>query len=153
MAKSKNTYRIYYDIDYIKILYLNFRKLREELIKKYGFVNKQESPEIYEKMNYVMVGKHRIRFDSQRYELFFTSPYSPSCNICGIGGATTYLEKFPNEHVYHINVYGRRGKKEVMLTKDHIIPKAKGGADIMSNYQILCFDCNQEKSDEIWFCT
>lgn len=32
-----------------------------------------------------------------------------------------------------------------MLTKDHIIPKAKGGRDILSNYQTACKVCNEEK--------
>ena len=31
------------------------------------------------------------------------------------------------------------------LTLDHIYPKSKGGANHPANYQILCFDCNQQK--------
>lgn len=33
------------------------------------------------------------------------------------------------------------------LTLDHIIPLAKGGTWEMSNLQLACYQCNQEKSD------
>ena len=38
-------------------------------------------------------------------------------------------------------------KKE--LEVDHIIPIAKGGRHIMTNFQTLCRKCNEKKSDEI----
>ena len=34
------------------------------------------------------------------------------------------------------------------MTKDHVIPKAKGGVDRLRNYQTLCFDCNKKKADK-----
>jgi len=35
-----------------------------------------------------------------------------------------------------------------VLTKDHIIPKAKGGEDVAHNIQPACLLCNQTKSDK-----
>lgn len=35
--------------------------------------------------------------------------------------------------------------KEVLMTKDHIIPKSKGGANDISNYQTMCKRCNEAK--------
>lgn len=37
------------------------------------------------------------------------------------------------------------------LTKDHIIPKAKGGTSDPSNLQILCLFCNQKKAADVLF--
>lgn len=37
--------------------------------------------------------------------------------------------------------------QEVMLTKDHIYPKSKGGLNNIKNYQVLCSRCNSKKSD------
>ncbi|WP_420635223.1 HNH endonuclease [Candidatus Palauibacter sp.] len=38
---------------------------------------------------------------------------------------------------------------EENLQFDHIIPVAKGGGNAMDNIQILCADCNRQKSDSI----
>lgn len=39
--------------------------------------------------------------------------------------------------------------KEVLMTKDHIIPKSKGGADDISNYQTMCERCNEAKGNRL----
>jgi 5-methylcytosine-specific restriction endonuclease McrA len=35
----------------------------------------------------------------------------------------------------------------VMLTRDHIVPKALGGKNISTNMQTLCLPCNASKAD------
>lgn len=35
------------------------------------------------------------------------------------------------------------------LQIDHIVPISKGGRNIESNIQILCFSCNREKSNKL----
>jgi 5-methylcytosine-specific restriction endonuclease McrA len=39
------------------------------------------------------------------------------------------------------------GKTEVMLTVDHIIPKAKSGEDTWENLVTACVECNNRKGD------
>jgi hypothetical protein len=43
---------------------------------------------------------------------------------------------------------GRSAKDGAILHVDHIIPRSKGGKDIMDNYQTLCHICNIGKSNK-----
>jgi 5-methylcytosine-specific restriction endonuclease McrA len=45
--------------------------------------------------------------------------------------------------MYHVESNGQL----VMMTKDHIIPSSKGGADTQDNLQTMCNHCNSKKSD------
>jgi len=40
----------------------------------------------------------------------------------------------------------RQGRVTAGHVADHILPKAKGGTDDRSNYQLLCQDCSDEKT-------
>lgn len=35
------------------------------------------------------------------------------------------------------------------LTVDHIVPRSRGGRNLIENFQLLCFDCNLAKGDGI----
>lgn len=87
---------------------------------------------------------------SQRYMLFTRD--EQVCVKCGLKASFWALQrsKKQNTEKYHLNLYGIDNLGRVKLfTKDHIMPKSKGGADILSNYQIMCSKCNAEKSDKI----
>lgn len=87
---------------------------------------------------------------SKRYKTFFTSGYK--CVHCGIEGKYFALERHENNKKYHLNLYGLDAEgNEVLMTKDHIIPHAKGGSDDYTNMQTMCAICNFKKgtmSDE-----
>lgn len=97
--------------------------------------------------------KKRIKVDldgylvktySQRYEVFKNNT---KCVVCGLEGTHYRLERQVGSNQYHFNLYGMRNGEEILFTKDHILPKSKGGANSLSNYQTMCYDCNQEKAD------
>ena len=46
----------------------------------------------------------------------------------------------------HLNLYSIEG---VLMTKDHIFPKSKGGKDHINNMQTMCYYCNQKKGDTV----
>jgi 5-methylcytosine-specific restriction endonuclease McrA len=46
----------------------------------------------------------------------------------------------------HVDVYT---DDLVLMTVDHIIPRAKGGGEELENKQPMCRDCNTKKSDKI----
>jgi len=104
-------------------------------LKGYSGLNK------YKKINGVIV-----KVTSQRYEVFKNSI---KCVKCGIEGKFLAIEK-ANDDIkkYHINMYGiDENGNEVLMTKDHIIPKSKGGTNSQDNYQTMCSRCNSIKGN------
>jgi len=72
------------------------------------------------------------------------------CVECGLEGTYFALEKHKYQRTpkYHFNLYGKDEKgKEIMLTKDHIMPRAKGGSEDLDNFQPMCSTCNTRKGD------
>jgi 5-methylcytosine-specific restriction endonuclease McrA len=50
--------------------------------------------------------------------------------------------------VAHLNLYAVTETGErVLMTKDHIVPRSRGGANQHENYQTMCIICNQQKAD------
>lgn len=89
-----------------------------------------------------------IKGNSQRYQTFFTK--GCRCVKCGIEGKYFVKEKHLKDISFHLNLYAiDESGKEVMMTKDHIIPKSKGGANDISNYQTMCERCNEAKGNRL----
>lgn len=81
---------------------------------------------------------------SQRYELFLTNT---KCVNCGLEANCYILEKQDTAKAWHFNLYRVDGNNTILFTKDHILPRSKGGKNWLQNYQTMCYDCNQEKAD------
>jgi 5-methylcytosine-specific restriction endonuclease McrA len=97
---------------------------------------------------YVELDGDMIKGNSQRYQVFFHKGIT--CVKCGLRGRYFAKEKYTNSKRYHLNLYAiDETGKEVLMTKDHIVPKSKGGKDTLENYQCMCSRCNQEKKDNL----
>lgn len=86
---------------------------------------------------------------SGRYKLFFTKGYT--CVKCGLTASFFALERSKGSKIerYHLNLYGyNQNGKEVLFTKDHILPKSRGGKDTLENYQTMCEHCNCKKGNK-----
>lgn len=76
---------------------------------------------------------------------------NPRCVTCGRIGSKFVIERDWNKgkNRYdkpHLNFYSA---DNILMTKDHIIPKSKGGLNDISNYQTMCEICNVAKDDSI----
>jgi len=80
-----------------------------------------------------------VKMFSHRYQVF---NQSCKCITCGRVGEIFRLQRNHTETRYH---FGLWSKDNVQLTKDHIIPKSKGGDNNLSNYQTMCEICNRAK--------
>lgn len=95
------------------------------------------------KREYAVNGKtYTVRMNSQRYFIFRESL---CCAACGLQGSKMILEQNPTDKSPHFNLYGEEFSRLVLLTKDHVHPKAFGGEDRHSNYQTMCSICNNLK--------
>jgi 5-methylcytosine-specific restriction endonuclease McrA len=94
--------------------------------------------------------EYLINMTSQRYELFKAK--GCTCVVCGLKGTYFTMEsnyKQYQEGKLHFNLYGVNAEgNEILITKDHIIPKSKGGKNHLENYQTMCYDCNQKKGNK-----
>ena len=107
--------------------------------------------EVFEAMDsagkYIKLQGQRIKALSSRYRLFKTK--GTVCVECGLEASYFKLERFPCDKTFHLNLYGiDHLGDEVLFTKDHIIPKAVGGPNKLSNYQTMCSPCNAHKADK-----
>lgn len=89
----------------------------------------------------------RFKITSARINLFHNK--GVDCVTCGITGVVFRLETHDATINPHLNLYAQDEEGEmVLMTKDHIMPKSKGGANELDNYQPMCTFCNSKKADK-----
>lgn len=129
--------------------HMNVVKLKEKkkLIKIAEFGLEEVLPFIGEskKKDYCVDGKkYSVRMNSDRYFVFLKNI---RCVACNLEGKKMFLELNPGDYIPHFNLYGEEYGRLVLMTKDHIIPKSKGGRDCLSNYVTCCSICNNLKGN------
>lgn len=90
------------------------------------------------------VGEHTytVRMNSDRYFVFKDNP---RCVSCGLEGTKMILDMNPGDNSPHFNLYAEEDGRYVLMTKDHVLAKACGGTDELSNYTTCCAICNNLK--------
>lgn len=97
---------------------------------------------------YLTLDGDEVKVISPRLQVF---KRSLTCVRCGLAG-TFFVKEIGSKRDgrYHLNLYGVDGDgEEVLMTKDHIHPQAKGGSDNMDNLQTMCLPCNTRKADTV----
>ena len=96
------------------------------------------------KENTVKVDGHDVYTHSLRYMTFYQK--GCTCVVCGKKGTHFTLDKSCGEDNdrYHFNL---RADDGTLMTRDHILPKSKGGRDHINNMQTMCVDCNKAKGN------
>lgn len=82
---------------------------------------------------------YKVRMNSLRYRTFLKNP---ACIACGITGNVFLLEVAHGASSAHFNFYCRDNGKLILMTKDHILPRSKGGPETLENMQTMCTFCN-----------
>lgn len=68
-----------------------------------------------------------------------------SANLVVVEG--TGHKNFIDANFYHVPEDPT--KKAILMTKDHRVPRALGGKDMIPNYNVMCARCNNKKADKI----
>lgn len=104
--------------------------------------------------------EHWVKMNSVRLECF---KRNQKCVTCDISGNLWRLERTAKDDELnkapHFNLYHRRfiqldtltHPRTVveLMTRDHIIPRSKGGGEGIDNMQTMCYPCNQDKADKL----
>lgn len=92
-------------------------------------------------------GPFDVKLGSLRLQCFSKSHF---CVECGIAGSLFRLEQHASDVSRpHLNMYAEKDGKWILMTKDHIVPKSKGGPDHPDNLQTMCYVCNEAKGDKL----
>lgn len=68
------------------------------------------------------------------------------CYSCDRVGTHFRLQRQEREPKFHLGLWTEDG---IEMTKDHIVPKSKGGYDHIDNMQTMCEKCNGQKRNEV----
>lgn len=112
--------------------------------------------------------KFLVKMNSQRYKLFRKSIACISCrreghyfalesdkeHIKWVSKLISNAKLKPHYRLHpfylaHFNLYSLANGKDTLMTKDHIIPVSRGGNNYMSNYQVMCANCNSWKGNSV----
>jgi hypothetical protein len=112
-------------------------------------------PLIGTKEGIVLLG-HTVGVNSLR---MLTFKKNLDCVKCGIVGTHFAVERdkksAPKNYVdpdkgYHLNLYALNERGEdVLMTKDHIVPRSMGGPNTLRNLRTACARCNNKKGNHI----
>jgi len=87
---------------------------------------------------------YNVRMDTSRYFVF---KKSIECAACGLKGSRMILEINQHDKSPHFNLYAEEHGKLILMTKNHVKAKSKGGKSEINNYATCCTICNNLKGN------
>lgn len=113
-----------------------------KIIGKENLLRKNETGKRFKENKDLIVDGYKVRPISLRYMTFYQKGIT--CVCCGRVGSYFKLEAGDTDRG-HFNLYS---EDDILMTKDHIIPKSKGGKNEVSNMQTMCIICNERKANK-----
>lgn len=83
-----------------------------------------------------------VYFSLRRAAIIFEIGFD--CVHCGLKGHIFHLEHTFNKASWHLDLYS---EDDTLMTIDHLVPKSRGGPDVVENFQNLCMPCNTIKGN------
>lgn len=70
---------------------------------------------------------------------------NPRCCFCGAEATKAFITE--QQGKFGVKFFTEKNGELILFTKDHKIPKSKGGRNSFNNYQTCCEICNRLKGD------
>lgn len=116
----------------------------------FGRVSLEEVERLYQgKRDVVKIFGKKICIKATNLSVFFADQHT--CSNCGLKGAYFTVEQHHDQkdsEWAYLALYADNNRK-FKFTKDHIIPRSKGGANNLKNYQAMCSKCNLHKDNKV----
>jgi len=111
----------------------------------------------YSKRSYAIISFKNELIQVSNDGLYCIAQKAKHCYFCGakiIGGflfaIKNQIQIYKNKIVWNVGqIAEKKNNKLVIMTKDHIFPKSKGGITKIENLQPMCEDCNRIKNNLI----
>ena len=113
-------------------IYLEFESILEKIV----FAKKNGE-------QFFRLDGFNIPTNDLRYETFLNQTY---CVECGLKASFIAIERSDyHGGIFHLNLYSLQNGIEVLMTRDHILPKSQNGSEHIENMQTMCTHCNGKK--------
>lgn len=118
-----------------------FQMIGEDNLKTECYNKSNKSVE-----NQIEVDGYTVYTRSLRYMTFYQK--GCKCCVCGKEGTHFTLDDSHGDNPMrkHFNL---RADDGTLMTRDHIVPKSRGGRDHINNMQTMCCDCNKAKGNHM----
>jgi 5-methylcytosine-specific restriction endonuclease McrA len=132
---------------------VNLPELEQLLLKDRKEFTPEEKKKFKElrKPVYANFGDYEVKVSSLRLRTF--KEHGLKCACCGLEASFFAIERARSDKKAtrpHLNLYAiNENGDEVLMTHDHIHPRSKGGANLLSNTQTMCKKCNHKKGDKV----
>lgn len=100
---------------------------------------------IHSEESHVVLQDAKVKVEGLRLKSFTRNEPCVSCNRQGVQFRIA-TSRYSRKKDWYLTLWSEDG---IQMTKDHIVPSSKGGANHLGNIQTMCTKCNSKKGSTV----